>query len=191
MAEMELIEVSKIGDIEGIERLMNGGTDINERDKYGWTALSWAAGKGDAPMVELLLKRGADPTSTGRDGRTALTIARAANRWEVVRILTETGEKSGMSYESRAQDSYCKPYVLRELRRFEGWSENATLTDTNKTPEAETSALADDQIVYLHQDFTVTKSMWHGEEVVFDRITPEWTEFCGTVLGFTAPEYLR
>jgi len=41
--------------------------------------------------------------------------------------------------------------------------------------------------VFLHQDLTVTSSMWHNEDVVFDNVTPEWQEFCHTVLNFRVP----
>jgi hypothetical protein len=29
--------------------------------------------------------------------------------------------------------------------------------------------------------------MWHGEDVLFDRITPAWQTFCETTLDFRIP----
>ena len=64
------------------------------------------------------------------------------------------------------------------------------LGDLRKSPEWPATAdpsLGDDQIVYLHQDFTVTKSMWHGEDVLLDAPSPSWRAFCEEALGFAIP----
>jgi ankyrin repeat protein len=36
------------------------GVDVNRTDKYGWTALSWAAKNKDEAMMKLLLGNGAE-----------------------------------------------------------------------------------------------------------------------------------
>jgi uncharacterized protein len=71
---------------------------------------------------------------------------------------------------------YCKAYHLRDLKPFPGFSNSALL--------------ADDDIVYVHQDFTVTESMWHGESVIFHQVTPEWRRFCEETLQFRIPDDL-
>jgi hypothetical protein len=50
--------------------------------------------------------------------------------------------------------------------------------------------LAGDDVVFLHQDYTVTQSMWPGENVIFEQVSPAWREFCTDVLGFRVPDDL-
>ncbi|WP_241674348.1 hypothetical protein [Candidatus Methylobacter oryzae] len=52
-------------------------------------------------------------------------------------------------------------------------------------------APADDAVVYLHQDFSVTASMWHGENVVFDRVSDDWRNYCREQLAFHVPTDLE
>jgi len=77
---------------------------------------------------------------------------------------------------------YCKAYHLKDLRQFGGWAEKH---------EEEGSELTDDSIVYLWDDFTVVKSPVQSKGVLFDEITPEWQDFCKTILKFEIPEDLR
>jgi hypothetical protein len=173
-----MIAAAKTGDVGVVDRLLGAGGDVNERDEHGWTPLNWAAGKGDARMVVALLERGADVTATGRDNRTALMIAKAAGRRDVVSLLAEAEQKRGVWQDPRETRRYCKACRLRDLRAFPEWS----------GPDA--AALGDEEIVYLHQDFTVTRSMWHGEDVVFDVTSADWKAFCETTLGFAIPDDL-
>lgn len=39
-------------------------------------------------------------------------------------------------------------------------------------------------MVYLHQDFTVTRSMGHGEDRLLAEPSEEWSRFCEDELGF-------
>ncbi len=188
MAELELIEAAKNGELQVVERLLSSGAQVNEQDDQGWTPLNWAASNGNVEIVTLLLEHGADVTMTDRDNRTSLMTANAANYREVAALLTEAEKKRGVQQGAREASAYCKAYYLRNLRRFEGWSE-ILLSDGTKwgdegaQADLTADALSDEHIVYLHQDFTVTKSMWHGEDVIFDNITPAWRTFCETTLG--------
>jgi uncharacterized protein len=174
MPQTDVIEAVKNGDIQTIERLLAGGAPINEQDEHGWTPLNWAAGKGDATAVALLLARGADVTLTGRDNRTPLMIAKAAGRDDAARLLTEAEQQRDVWQDPRTTREYCKAYLAGDVQRFAG------------APETLMAAAADD-VVYLHQDFTVTRSMWHGEDVLVDAVTPEWKAFCAGTLAFDIP----
>ena len=145
---------------------------LEQADDYGWTALNWAAARGDTAMVEQLLNAGANVAHTGRDHRTAYAIALAAAHIDVVLLLQQAEQKIGVK---TASQPYCKAYPVETLRKFPDWSE--------------TSFVADD-IVYLHQDFSVTRGLWHDEAVVFRSSSPAWQKFCTEELAFFAPTAL-
>ncbi len=63
------------GAIEAIRALVKNGADVNQHDKqnYGFTALHYAAAKGNAQLVEYLLSKGAKVNARGQaviSGRT-------------------------------------------------------------------------------------------------------------------------
>lgn len=192
--DLQLIDAAKLGDAQRIAQLLGNGADVHERDDKGWTPLNWAAGAGHLETVELLLEHGADVTYTGQDDRTPLMIAKAADRDQVAEILTRAEQEKGVWVDPRETRPYCKAYHLGDLRKFPDWSEPTPGADGSgsegASEESEDDALTDASIVYVHQDFTVTRSMWHGEDVVFDDVTAEWRAFCASELEFAIPEDL-
>lgn len=62
-------------------------SDLNAKDKAGWTALHLAAKQGDAPMVQLLATAGADIGRTGPGGKTPLDVARESGQTAIVQFL--------------------------------------------------------------------------------------------------------
>jgi hypothetical protein len=193
MSEQKTIEVVVSGDARALKDLLAAGANVNEQDEQGWTPLNWAAGRGDVDAVRLLLEHGADVTLTGRDNRTPLMIAKAADRREVAEILKEAEVARAAWIDPREAQPYCKAYYLGELRKFGDWSESRINgKEESSAPGGPgnpgTAPLADEEVVYLHQDFTVTQSMWHDENVIFNQITPEWREFCERELRFAIPE---
>ena len=89
---------------------------------------------------------------------------------------------------------YCKAYLLKQLREFPGWSEKIQ-TIKRKNPAAgqnadEAQPLTDESIVYLQENYVVTGGIFIDEEVLFDQVTPEWMEYCKSVLKFELPDYL-
>jgi hypothetical protein len=183
VSEAKILEAARSGELDALRSLLAEGADVDAADEQGWTPLNYAAGRGDAEAVRLLLEHGADPTVTGRDNRTPLMIARAADRKEVVGILTEAEQERGAWEDPRTTRPYCKAYHLRDLRAFDGWSEAPAESGDGEE-------LTEESIVYLHQDFTVTRSMWHGEEVVFDQVNEAWSQYCRGPLEFEIPEDL-
>jgi ankyrin repeat protein len=182
--EVSIIEAIKKGDLESLKKMVTERESVNLADENGWTALHWAAGKGDANAVSFLLEHGADVVSTGNDERTPLMIAKAADRREVVQILSNAEQASGQWKDLATTQLYCKAYEVGDLRRYSHWSENPG------EKEAQAAPLSDHDIVYLHQNFTVTRSMWPDQEVVFTKVTSEWKGFCETNLQFSIPEGL-
>jgi hypothetical protein len=181
-----LIEAVKAGDSQRLETALANGADVNAAGpEQDWTALNYAAGRGDLGLVERLVGAGADVFRTGRDKRTPYQIAVAAGHAAVARYLAKAEAAAGGDTErisSRQSETrpYCKAYYLKELRRFAAWAQ------VQAGPEA--AGLSDESVVFVHQDLTVTQSMFHREQVVVDRVTPEWRAFCATELGFKVPD---
>lgn len=199
MSDLQLLEAAKAGSLDGVNAALEAGADVNQTDEQGWTPLNWAAGKGSLEIVRLLVERGADVFKVGRDLRTPYMIALAAGHADVVRFLREAEDAVQGEKPARPERQYCKVYHLRELRQFPGWSENRIKMTGENGSGAEAgngngagdgAALTDDDVAFLHQDFTVTRSMWRGEDVIFNQVTPEWQRFCTEILGFKVPDDL-
>lgn len=194
MSQMELIEAIKSGNRASVEEMIEAGAELNQQDKQGWTPLNWAAGSGQLEIVELLLEHGADPLAVGRDLRTPQMIALAAGHAEVVKRLRRAEAEVKGGEAGSTDRNYCMAYHLGELRRYSAWTENkldagnGSKQSGDQTSEPE--VLADDEVVFLHQDYTVTKSIWSGEDVIFDNVTEPWQDFCNTELRFSAPDSL-
>jgi uncharacterized protein len=191
--EGSLIEAVKTGDFAAVENLLSGGADANQSDEQGWTPLNFGAGRGDLAIVKLLVKYGADLFKTGRDNRTPYMIALAAGHAQVVKYLgeAEIESDSAKARSLRPQRQYCKAYPLGELRKFGDWFESRVnlneKDDQKEKAQAGDGTLTDEKIVFIHQDFTVTESMWQNENVIFNRVSEAWREFCSRVLGFRVP----
>jgi hypothetical protein len=202
MSELALIEAVKSGDYQKAEELLQNGADVNQGDEQGWTPLNFAAGKGNLPLVKLLVEKGADTLKVGRDQRTPYMIALAAGRVSVVEYLREVEDRHAGEKPGRAERKYCKAYHLGDLRKFPGWSESRiNWTEKNdkdrdkdkdkyQSDGATGAGFADGKIVFIHQDFTVTESMWQGEDVIFNDVDAAWKEFCGNTLRFKVPDDL-
>ena len=190
MSDLQLIDAVKTGQPAKVEEALNAGADIHQQDEQGWTPLNWAAGKGSVEIVSLLLDRGADVLRTGRDQRTPYKIALAAKHTDVARLLKKAEQAvNGTSGDSTSRD-YARAYLLGELRKFSDWhEEKINWTETVRADENGNSReLSDDDVVFLQEDFTVTELIWPGENVIFNRITPEWIDFCTQELYFTVPD---
>jgi len=194
MSDVQMIDAVKAGDLEIIQQLIASDIDINQQDEQGWTPLNWAAGKGDITIVNLLIEKGADVTKVGRDLRTPYMIALAAGHAEVVKLLREAERNVGVS--SQRERLYCKAYHLGDLRQFPywaeskiNWKEKGGKKESDDT-ESEDKEFSNDGIVFLHQDFTVTQSMWINENVIFNQVTPEWEQYCTNTLKFKVPDDL-
>jgi hypothetical protein len=193
VSEHKVIEAIKAGDATALKGLLAAGANVNEQDEHGWTPLNWAAGRGDVEAIELLLARGADVALVGRDRRTPLAIAKAASQGAAAALLAEAEKRLGLWVDPRGARLYCRAYYLRDMRRFPQWSEgcvNWQETSTAAGGNVGEVPPTGDEVVYLHLDLTVTKSLWHDESVIFSQRTPEWEEFCDQDLGFAVPDDL-
>ncbi len=192
MSDLGLIEAVKNGDSATAEILIKSGDDVNQQDDQGWTPLNYAAGKGDLSMVKLLVENGTDIFKVGRDRRTPYMIALAAGRVSVVKYLREVEDNFDGDKPVRAPKKYCKAYYLRDLRGYPAWGEsriNWKEKKANGNGDAG-EGFGDDKVVFIHQDFTVTESVWPNENVIFNNVDPVWEEFCANTLNFKVPDDL-
>ena len=184
-----LIDAVRAGEVSAVKELLDGGADVNQPGEQGWTPLNWAAGKGHLELVTLLVDRGADVFKVGRDQRTPQMIALAAGRADVVRYLREAEDRVEGDKPARPQRKYCKAYHMKDFRQFTDWSEGR-INWKKSADEADDKQFGDDDVVFLHEDYTVTQSIWSNENVIFNNVTPEWQDFCNTALGFKVPDDL-
>ncbi|XP_065344909.1 ankyrin-3-like [Cloeon dipterum] len=71
---------AQYGHLELVGDLLKSGTEVDLKDKKGWTALHYAARYNQVPeIVEMLLDHGADVNLCDKYGRTALSIVASDN----------------------------------------------------------------------------------------------------------------
>lgn len=179
----DLFAAARGGDDERLRSLLDDGAEVDAEDEQGWTPLTWAAGQGHEGVVRLLLERGADATHAGRDNRTPLMIARAAGREGVSDLLRQAEKELGVWEDPSLTRPYCKAYYLRQVAEFAQWPQGVEVESGEGGPS--------EPVIYLHQDLTVTRSMWHGEDVLFDGSVEGWESFCRGTLEFAVPQDLR
>ena len=68
----DLVDAAESGNLEIVERFLDGGGDVNGRDRWGYTLLMHAAQYGRTDLVRYLLSRGAAANECSMDGNTAL-----------------------------------------------------------------------------------------------------------------------
>ena len=95
-AALSIFEACAAGELEHVERLLEGGRDasaINAHGADGWTPLHLAAFFGHAKIVELLLSRDADVAARSRNpnGNTPLHAALVGNHKLVAGLLIGHG----------------------------------------------------------------------------------------------------
>lgn len=85
-----LADAITAGDLEGVERLLDAGMDVNTELPLAGTAMSLAAGHGHAVIVRALAARGAKVNHRS-NGKTPLSEAVYWQQLECVRTLIELG----------------------------------------------------------------------------------------------------
>ncbi|XP_010524089.1 PREDICTED: serine/threonine-protein kinase STY17-like isoform X2 [Tarenaya hassleriana] len=88
---VRLMYLANEGDIDGINTMLESGTNVNFRDIDGRTALHVAACQGRPDVVQLLLSRGAEVDPMDRWGSTPLADAVYYKNHDVIKLLEEHG----------------------------------------------------------------------------------------------------
>ena len=74
-----------------IEFAINGGANVNFRDKSGWTPLMYAVRSGCLESVDKLIKAKANVDSQDEEGLNALMIASNGGYQEIIQTLVDEG----------------------------------------------------------------------------------------------------
>jgi len=112
--EMDIFTASLFGDLKVIQQHIAAGTDLDQKDSYGSTALIIAATFGKTEVAKALIKGGADLNVTNNDGGTALHSAAFLCRTEIVKALLDNGIDKNIknNYGSTARESVMAPFEV-------------------------------------------------------------------------------
>jgi ankyrin repeat protein len=86
-----LMNVIKTGDLEGAQRTLATGGDVNAATEHGITALFIAAGMGHKEIVKLLLEKGANVNQMTPGKFTPLMQAALTGQTEIAGMLLDAG----------------------------------------------------------------------------------------------------
>lgn len=170
-----LFSAAQTGDIETVKSLLDDGMDVNATTKYGATALSFAAEKGNLELVTLLVDRGAElsPQDTFYNA-TPLTWANMNGHKEVAAFLKEKGaQPTRLALDKKKEET--KPEE-KPAGKSEGESEKSEARDDEsaKTGEMEKEETVDSEPVVFPPD--------SAESRMADRAvsSSNWPQFRGT-----------
>ena len=88
---MTIHQAAFMADAKAIQQHIAAGTDLNQKDEYGSTALNIAATFEKTDIAQLLIEAGADLEVKSADGSTALHTAAFLGRTEIVNALLVAG----------------------------------------------------------------------------------------------------
>ena len=97
--DISIWEATATGNIEAVKQHLAAGTDVNTKNRMGWTPLHNAAGVGQKETVKLLITRGANVNAKDKDGVTPLDAATGLKQTETASILRKHGGKTKMELE--------------------------------------------------------------------------------------------
>jgi len=92
---VKLIQAVKDGNIKAVKQHLDAGADVNAKDdKFGFTPLHRAAGRGNKEVAELLIAEGADVNVKNEDGDTPLDAAIYGKKPQTADLLRKHGGKT-------------------------------------------------------------------------------------------------
>lgn len=119
----EVHRAIKRGDIEALRAAFKSGLDPNLANRYGWTILMLAAGKGNSKIGKLLIDMGAALNTRTTGGVTALSHATLAGSASFVELLLAEGASPDCHPHGNSSDIYLDwvasfyPEQMRRIRK--------------------------------------------------------------------------
>ena len=85
------------GDVSKVKEMLDVGVPVDSENKFGWTALQYAAWKNRTDVTQLLLRRGADVNKrSGGNHETVLHSAAYYNSTDVIEVLLKHGASTNI-----------------------------------------------------------------------------------------------
>lgn len=167
--QKQLIAASRGGDLEGLERLIANGVNVDCELKYGASALMLTAARGHVDIIRRLVSAGAKLNRRNRFGATALLEACEKGHLEAIKVLVQLGAEINLPHNNgntpllaatMRRDRKVIKMLLElgadpEIKNFAGWS-------ARSWAEAE----ADSSIQALFGIKKVDHDLVHRNEVV-------------------------
>ena len=75
--------------------------------------------------------------------------------------------------------AYCKAYPVNRLAQYAHWVEINSRVEMHSHSE--------DEYLFVHDNYVVTRGIFLDEDVAFNDLTPEWIAFCEADLKFKVP----
>ena len=113
----DLLRAAELGDVKGLERLLDRGSDPNTADAKGNTLLMIATREGHKDAVWTLIRRKANTNRRNQHGDTALMMASIRGDLEIGRMLLEFGNAE-VKHPGWAPIHYAAFYDKPEMIRY-------------------------------------------------------------------------
>jgi ankyrin repeat protein len=134
--QKQLIAASRSGDLEGLDRLIANGVNVDCELKYGASALMLTAARGHVDIIRRLVSAGAKLNRRNRFGATALLEACEKGHLEAIKVLVQLGAEINLPHNNgntpllaatMRRDRKVIKMLLElgadpEIENFAGWS---------------------------------------------------------------------
>lgn len=118
-----IIEATKMGNLNAIKCLINLGYDLNIQDVNNDTALIWASYNNYNNIVKLLLDAGADPNKQNRHKETALSYAVLNGNIDILSLLLISNADKSLKNEADLTVIDCanikQTEILTQIKKLE------------------------------------------------------------------------
>ena len=99
-----LIESSRIGNVEQVKLLLLNGADVNFKGNDGYNSLMYASTDGHREIIEILLLNGADVNAINNYGSSSLMYSSKHGYFKIIEILLQSG--ANIYYNHKEQDAF-------------------------------------------------------------------------------------
>jgi ankyrin repeat protein len=147
---------SHAGHLEAVRSLLEGGADVNERNKTHHTPLLYASMRGKVEVAKLLIEYGADVNFQDWTGWTPLQAASRHSHPDVVRLLLNHGaDANTMNQDHWAAIHYAIVNFSFEIVKalLEQGAEIRVRNDVGQTPFQMASLSGQEEIVRLLSEY--------------------------------------
>jgi hypothetical protein len=93
-APPDLLDAARKGDLKRVQKLLDSGVDVNQRDKTGFTALHWAAMTNKQEVAKFLIQKKADINAREFQYKLSpLDVAKSRRFKDMAELLIKNGAK--------------------------------------------------------------------------------------------------